>query len=152
MMAGIQSRREGKFDSTKQYSAASPEWVEYTHEEIENLVVKLAGRGYSSSMIGMILRDQHGVPGAKLTTGKRVDKILEERKMRKDMPEDLMVLITRAVKLSKHLDQNPKDMTAKRGMQLTESKIRRLVRYYKGEKRIASDWKYNLKTAKLLVR
>ncbi|MFQ5887898.1 MAG: 30S ribosomal protein S15 [Candidatus Hydrothermarchaeales archaeon] len=150
-MSGTHSRREGKFGSTR-YRAAPPEWVEYTPDEIENLVVKLAGRGHSSSMIGMILRDQYGIPGTKLTAGKRIDKILEEHKIRKDMPEDLMVLITCAVKLSKHLEQNPKDMSAKRGMQLTESKIRRLVQYYRKEKRIPSDWKYNLKTAKLLVR
>ncbi len=151
-MVGAGSQREGKFDSSKPYRKSPPEWVEYKPDEIENIIVKLAGRDHSPSMIGMILRDQYGIPGTKLTTGKRINQIMEKHKIRKDMPEDIMVLITRAVKLSKHLDQNKKDMTAKRGMQLTESKIRRLVKYYKGEKRIPSDWKYNLKSAKLLVR
>lgn len=151
-MAGTRIKRDGKFDSTKPFRASAPDWVEYKPDEIENIVVKLADMGHPPSMIGMILRDQYGVPGAKQTTGKRVDQILEKHKVRSDMPEDIMVLIKRAVNLSKHLDQNAKDMTAKRGMQLTESKIRKLVKYYKGEKRIPSDWKYNLKNAKLMVR
>ncbi|MEE8359269.1 MAG: 30S ribosomal protein S15 [Candidatus Hydrothermarchaeales archaeon] len=151
-MVATRSQRDGKFDSSKPYRVTPPEWVEYKPEEVESLVVKLAGRGHSASMIGMILRDQHGVPGTKLTSGKRINQILDDHEIGKELPEDMMVLITRAVNLSKHLEQNSKDMTAKRGMQLTESKIRKLAKYYRREKRIPSDWKYNLKTAKLLVR
>ena len=77
---------------------------------------------------------------------------LEEKKVRGDIPEDLMSLIKKAVALDKHLSENGKDFHSKRGMELTESKINRLVRYYKRTGRLSKDWKYDLKTAKLIVR
>jgi small subunit ribosomal protein S15 len=43
-------------------------------------------------------------------------------------------------------------MSSKRGMQLIESKIRRLAKYYKREGKLPEDWAYNLEQAKLLVR
>ncbi|MFQ6137345.1 MAG: 30S ribosomal protein S15 [Candidatus Hydrothermarchaeales archaeon] len=151
-MARMYSGKKGKSGSTRPYRTVSPEWVEFTPDETETLVVKLNREGYPSSMIGMILRDQYGIPNVKLITGKRITQILEEHKIKRDLPEDLMDLITRAVNLAKHFDENPRDMTSKRGLQLIESKIRRLARYYRKEKKIPSDWKYDLDTAKLLVK
>ena len=34
-------------------------------------------------------------------------------------------------------------MTSKRGLQLTQSKIMRLIKYYKKNKRLAADWKFS---------
>ena len=42
----------------------------------------------------------------------------------------------------KHMTKNHKDTTALRGIQLTESKIKRLVKYYKRSGRLPEDWKY----------
>ena len=42
-------------------------------------------------------------------------------------------------------------MTAKRGFQLTESKINRLVKYYKKTNKMPKDWKFDRAKAKLLV-
>ena len=47
---------------------ARPEWVMYSDEEIEDLIVKLHKEGNSSSEIGIILRDQYGVPSVKEVT------------------------------------------------------------------------------------
>ena len=54
--------------------------------------------------------------------------------------------------LRKHLEKNKKDYSSKRGLELTESKIRRLVKYYKKRKVLPEDWKYDPEKAKLLVR
>ncbi|HYU07016.1 MAG TPA: 30S ribosomal protein S15, partial [Thermoplasmata archaeon] len=40
----------------------------------------------------------------------------------------------------------------KRGLQLIESKIRRLSRYYKDRGVLPSDWDYSLKLAELQVK
>lgn len=106
----------------------------------------------SPSQIGVVLRDQYGVPSAKLMTDKRILKILEENKVKIGLPEDMMNLLKRAVQLDRHLTENPQDMTAKRGMQLVEAKIKRLAKYYTREGRIPAGWKYDLSKAKLLVR
>jgi len=63
----------------------------------------------------------------------------------------LQNLIKRAVQIKKHLDSNKKDMVSKRGLQLTEAKIRRLAKYYKKTSKIDQTWKYDLERARLLV-
>ena len=60
-------------------------------------------------------------------------------------------MMRKAVRLGEHLDKNPKDIHNKRALQLTESKIMRLVRYYKDNSVLPTDWKYSLDTAKLTV-
>lgn len=151
-MARMHSGKRGKSGSTRPYRTTPPEWVELSKEEIIDTVVKLGKKGLPPSRIGVVLRDQYGVPSVKLMTGKRISQILEENGIKSELPEDMMNLIKKAVELDKHLSENPKDMTAKRGMQLTEAKIIRLARYYSRTGRIPTDWKYDLKKAKLLVR
>jgi small subunit ribosomal protein S15 len=148
----MHSRKKGHAGSKRPYRTKPPEWVDLKGKEIEEFVVKLAKEGNSPTMIGMTMRDQNGVPSIKLSTGKRVGAILEANEIKKDIPEDLINLIIRAVALDKHLKANPKDNSSKRGLQLTESKIRRLVKYYHRIGKLPKDWKYNLKTAKLLVK
>ena len=50
--------------------AVKPEWIEYSNEEIEELILKLRKEGNSTSTIGIALRDQYGIPDVKLVTGK----------------------------------------------------------------------------------
>jgi len=48
-----------------------------------------------------------------------------------------------------HLESNHKDQPANRGLTLTESKILRLVKYYKKTGRVAKDWNYNPKQIRM---
>ena len=41
---------------------ARPEWITYSNEEIEEFIVKFKREGKSASQIGVILRDQYGIP------------------------------------------------------------------------------------------
>jgi small subunit ribosomal protein S15 len=148
----MHSRKRGKSKPTRPYRTETPKWVELSEKEIQKIVVNLGKKGTSPSRIGVILRDQYGVPSAKLMTKKRITEILEENKIVPELPEDLMNLIRTSVALDKHRAANPQDMTAKRGMQLVEAKINRLTKYYAREGRIPADWKYDLAKAKLLVR
>ncbi|MEK6967241.1 MAG: 30S ribosomal protein S15, partial [Nanoarchaeota archaeon] len=59
--------------------------------------------------------------------------------------------IRKNIYVKHHLEKNHKDMAAKRGLQLTDSKIRRLVKYYKRTKRIEKDWTYDPDKIRLLV-
>lgn len=111
-----------------------PYWVTMKPDEIEELVVSLAKQGYSKSMIGFILRDTYGIPSVKVVTGKKISKILEEHNIKVE-PEDLRALEEKEKKLKKHLEKNKHDMTAKRGLQLTQSKIKRLKDYYEKKKK-----------------
>jgi small subunit ribosomal protein S15 len=132
--------------------AIKPEWVEYSNEEIEELILKLTKEGNSTSMIGIILRDQYGIPDVKLVTGEKITKILEKHDQGLEYPEDLMNLIRRAVNIRDHLDENPKDLHTRRGLRIIESRIRRLVKYYRNEGVLPEGWRYDPRSAALLVK
>lgn len=144
-------REKGQSHSTRPARPVPPSWIVYTPEEIESIIEELAKKGYGPSMIGIILRDQFGIPLAKPILGKKITKVLEERGLAPDIPEDLMFLIRKAVNLRRHLDEHPKDLHAKKGLLDLESKIRRLVKYYKRVGKLPPDWEYSPEKAKLLV-
>jgi small subunit ribosomal protein S15 len=150
-MARMHARRKGKAGSKKPLSTTAPSWLKLKKDEIIALVLKLAKKGNQTSQIGLILRDSYGVPDIKIITGKSVSSILIDNKVYPEIPEDLQNLIKHAVQIKKHLDANKKDMVSKRGLQLTEAKIRRLAKYYKRTNKIDQDWKYDLERARLLV-
>ncbi len=141
-MAKMHSRARGNSGSKKPLKAGSPTWSRYKTKEIELLVGKLAKEGKSSSVIGSILRDSYGIPSVKLLTGKRLQEILADKKLTPKLPEDLMSLMKRSVLIRKHMEINKQDMTAVRGLQFTESKIKRLSKYYKETGKIPAEWKY----------
>ena len=132
--------------------ATRPDWIEYSTEEIEELILKLKKEGNSTSMSGIILRDQYGIPDVKLITGLKITQILEKHDQGLEYPEDLMNLIRKAVNIRDHLKENPKDLHTRRGLRIVESKIRRLVKYYRGEGVLPEGWRYDPKQAALLVK
>jgi small subunit ribosomal protein S15 len=152
MMARIHARRRGRSGSRAPYRTEAPEWVPVSADEVEETVVTLASQGYTKAMIGTILRDSYGVPSVKLVTGRKIGRILEEKGLEESIPEDLMALMRKAVRLSEHLAQHPKDIHNRRALQLIEAKIRRLVYYYKSVGKLPEDWRYTLDKAKLLVK
>ncbi len=151
-MARIHARKKGRSGSTKPAASQADKWLEYGNKEIEELIVDMARKGKSSSEIGTILRDQHGVPDVKAITGKKISEILEEKELAPGLPEDLTNLLTQALRLRKHLERNPGDDNNRRGLQLTESKIKRLMRYYKGRGVLPADFYYDVNNIELLLR
>ena len=101
--------RKVKSHSVRPVTNRPPVWLEYTREGIEGLVVKLAKEGNTSSNIGIILRDQYGIPLVKPSTGKTITKILEESKLASIIPEDLDNLLNKANRLTRHLEKNRSD-------------------------------------------
>jgi len=147
----MHSRKCGKSGSTRPARLEKPTWVELSPEEVENEVVKLARRGQSKSMIGTIMRDSRGVPLVKLVTGKKVTQILEENEIKTPLPEELANLVRKALSIRKHLETNHKDLEAKKGLNRNESKIYRLIKYYKKKKALAPDFKYDPEKIRTLV-
>ncbi len=150
-MARIHARKRGSSGSKKPLRTEVPEWVILTPEEVENKVIELAKEGKQSALIGTILRDMYGVPDVKLLTGKSITQIMKENDLYPEIPEDLFNLMKRAINLRNHLEHNPKDLHSKRGLQLIESKIRRLVKYYRNTGVLPPKWRYTPEKARLLV-
>ena len=102
-------------------------------------------------MIGMTLRDQYGVPSVKPILGTKLTSYLRENTEVPDIPEDLANLMRKAIGMRKHLNSNKKDIHNKRWLQLTENKIRRLAKYYRGTGRLPQNWQYRPETAEMLI-
>jgi small subunit ribosomal protein S15 len=149
-MARMYSGKKGKSGSKKPKAKEKPIWIRYSEKEIERLVVKLHKEENSTSKIGLILRDSYGIPDVKLATGKKITEILEKNKIKQEIPEDLLFLIKKANNAREHYEKHKQDQTAKRGITLTESKVRRLANHYKKSKKLPKDWRYTPELAKLL--
>ncbi|MFH1721013.1 MAG: 30S ribosomal protein S15 [Candidatus Altiarchaeota archaeon] len=150
-MARMHGRKKGKSSSAKPQRTVYPKWQMYDSEELAELIVEIYKNGNPPSKIGLILRDQYGIPSTKVAVDKKVTTILKEKGIELELPEDLYNLVNKAVKLRKHLDQHSHDKHNKRGLQLIESKIFRLTKYYKGAGVIPSGWFYDPEKIKLLV-
>ncbi|MFB6082058.1 MAG: 30S ribosomal protein S15 [Halanaeroarchaeum sp.] len=153
-MARMHTRRRGSSDSDKPAADEPPEWSDVDADAVEERVVELAEEGYDPSQIGLKLRDEGvqgtPVPNVKLATGKKVTEILEDNDAAPELPEDLHNLLEKAVNLREHVDENGQDFANKRALQNTESKIRRLVTYYRGDE-LDEDFEYTYENAKELL-
>lgn len=87
------------------------DWVKIKPEELKKLVIELAKKGESPAKIGLILRDKHGIPKAKLL-GKRISEILEEAKIPYNSEKD--ALKKKIEKITKHIEKNKHDKGARR--------------------------------------
>lgn len=133
------------------YKRKKPHWLKYTSDEVEDKVCKLARKGLTPSQIGVILRDSHGIGRVSSVTGRNVTRLLRKNGLAPDIPEDLYHMIKKSVNIRKHLEKARKDKHAKNRLILTESKIYRIVRYYKSTKVLAPNFKYDATTAETLV-
>jgi len=153
-MARMHSRRRGSSGSDKPAADDPPEWSDVDSDAIEERVVELAEAGHSPSEIGLKLRDEGvqgtPVPDVKLATDKKVTEILDEHDAEPEIPEDLRNLMAKAVRLRDHVQENQTDHQNKRALQNTESKIRRLINYYRGDE-LDEEFSYSVDEARDLI-
>ena len=149
-MARMHTRRRGSSGSDRPAADEPPEWSDVDSDDIEARVVELAAQGHDPSVIGLKLRDEGvkgtPIPNVKLATGKKVTEILDDHDASPEIPEDLRNLMERAIGLREHVDENGQDHSNKRALQNTESKIRRLANYYRGDE-LDEDFKYSYENA-----
>ena len=147
-MARTHAHTHGKSHSIRPTSKNAPSWTIGSQEIIKS-IVDFGKDGMSASEIGLRLRDEFAVPLAKPIVGKTITQILEENDIKRPMPEDLEKLVRKALGLQKHLNIHNSDKRNVRSLELIESKIHRLSRYYKRVGKVSKDWKYASVIAKL---
>lgn len=141
-MARRYSKKKGISGSTRPVNVDNSAWVNKDSKAVKDVILELSKSGKSASQIGIVLRDSYAVPDVKVSFGKSIGAILAEGGVKKEVPDDLLALIRRDIAIAKHIESNKKDMTAKRGQQLTLSKINKLVGYYKSTGVLSADWVY----------
>ena len=148
----MHAKRHGKAGSKRPMWTKTPEWLLYSAEEVEALVVEQGRTGLTTAQVGIMLRDSYGIPSVKRITGKTITRIFAVNQLVSELPEDLLALIRKAMNVREHLEGTRKDLHNRRALQLIESKVRRLVKYYVRSGRIPADFKYDPKKASLYLR
>jgi small subunit ribosomal protein S15 len=150
-MSRMHSGGKGSSGSSKPGVSDAPAWSDTDKKDVEDLIINLAQEGHSTAMIGTILRDRHAVPDVRLVTGERISQTLSRNGILSKYPEDMMNLMRKALNLIDHLSGNSKDLHNRRQLELCESKIRRLARYYRDTGRLDKDWVYKQDQLRLMV-
>ena len=113
-----------------------PIWLKYTEEEVKAIILKLANKGLTAEKIGLVLRDQYGIPNIKLY-GIKMKKTLEskgnyEEPTTKNLDEKLQKIIG-------HYKKNKQDKNAERSLIITKAKLKKRTDYHKKkEEKIAN--------------
>ena len=145
----MHTHNHGKSHSIRPIELKKPDWIKMESKEIEELIVKYANEGMTSSQIGIKLRDQHAIPLVKPILNKTISDVLKENDLVPEIPEDLNNIVLRAVNLQKHLKENKSDNRNVRSLELIEAKVHRLSTHYKNKGIIPKKWKYKSVVAKL---
>ena len=148
-MGRLHTHNHGKAHSIRPIESKFSSWVKQDPKEIEELVIKYAKDGNTSSQIGIKLRDQHAIPLVKPIINKTISDILDQNDLKSEIPEDLNNIVIKAVGLQKHLKSNKNDRRNIRSLELIEAKVHRLSVYYKKIGRIPENWKYKAVIAQL---
>lgn len=86
-------------------SEAKSTWVTAKPEDIKKQILELAKQGMTAEKIGLVLRDQHGIPKAKVL-GLKVGRVLKEANMWKDVEAEVrekkMETVSKHAKVHKH--------------------------------------------------
>merc|ERR1712227_137918 len=150
-MVRMHSSGKGISKSALPYKRTAPRWSKLTSDQVCEKVCKLAKKGLTPSQIGVFLRDSEGVAQVEAITGTKVLRILKANGFAPEIPEDLYMLIKKAVQVRKHLERNRQDKDAKFRLILVEARIHRVSRYYKEACKFPASRKYESATAAALV-
>ena len=105
-----------------------PTWLKLKEDELKKIISDLAPQGKQPAQIGLILRDQYGVPTTKLY-GKKLKQYLKELGI--DSNPELENAEKKFQRLKEHLKTNITDRKAKHKLQKAQTRVNILKKYYK---------------------
>jgi len=103
-----------------------PTWVKMKETELREVIKKLSEK-HSPSQIGIILRDQYGIPTTKVF-GKKLKEYLKEVGIERN--EDLENAEKKVTNLKEHLKNNITDRSAKHKLQHAQSRLNITKKYF----------------------
>jgi len=137
------SKGKGISSTTVPYRKYSCEWKGLTSQNLIKIIANLAkNNNLPPSKIGLVLRDEKLVVDTRNISGMNISKILRLKGLVPLVPEDLFYLIKKANKIKAHLSDFKHDLANRYHLNLIESHIYRLSRYYKRIFRLPKNWKY----------
>ncbi len=154
-MAKMHSKKRGKSKSRKpvrEEGAPASGACKLSRDEIAELAAGYARQGMSQAMIGERLKEEHNVQYIKEATGSRLAKLLSEKGIKPGIPGDMLALMTKAVRVRRHLAANRQDVYSRVRLIRIESKLLRLSRYYRAKGVLPEAWRYDPQQAELIVK
>ena len=103
-----------------------PTWVKMKEPELKKVILELSEK-YAPSQIGIVLRDQYGIPTTKVF-GKKLKAYMVELGI--DRNEDLENAEKKVVGLKEHLKENITDRSAKHKLQHAQSRLNIIKKYF----------------------
>ncbi len=103
-----------------------PTWVKMTETELKAVIGDLATK-YPASQIGMILRDQYGIPTTRVF-GKKLCDYLKDLGI--EYREDLVNASKKVDSLKEHNKNNISDKKAKHKLQKAQAHLNKTKKYY----------------------
>jgi len=103
-----------------------PTWVKMKEPELKKVILELSEK-HAPSQIGMILRDQYGIPTTKVF-GKKLKAYLKELGIERN--EDLENAEKKVGKMKEHLKNNITDRKAKHKIQHAQSRLNIIRKYF----------------------
>ena len=108
-----------------------PVWLKINEDELKKIISVLAKQGKQPAQIGLILRDQYGIPTTKLY-GKKLKHYLKELGIETNV--ELKNAQKKLENLKTHLKTNITDKKAKHKLQKSQTKINILKKYFAKKK------------------
>jgi len=93
--------------------------------DVEKKILELANAGHTPEKIGLILRDKHGIPKARMY-GKSIGTILKEHNLYKD--SENAHISAKVENLKGHFEKNKHDYSAKRSLMTNTARLYRRER------------------------
>lgn len=109
-----------------------PTWVKMDEKELKKIIAELSEKN-SAPKIGLILRDQYGIPTTKIF-GKKLKAYLRE--MNLDKNEELESIEKKVGRMKEHLKTNITDKKTKHKLQKAQSQLNTTKKYFDSKKNI----------------
>lgn len=105
-----------------------PVWLKHTESEVREIILKTIEKNPSltAEKIGLVLRDNYGIPRTRIY-GIKIGSVLKEAGKYKE--QDLENLKSKVQKLEKHLEKNKHDQKTKRSLIITKAKLKKVTEY-----------------------
>jgi small subunit ribosomal protein S15 len=103
-----------------------PPWLKYSEEEVKQIIQKLGNKGITSEKIGLILRDQYGIPKVKIYNLK-IKKVLDEKGIFEE--PTLKNLGKKVEKVTKHIERHKHDQVGHRSLTISKAKFKKIQSY-----------------------
>ncbi len=140
-MGRMHSAGKGQSLSMKPFSTQEPTHLTKSISEYEKLIEGLAKKGMPPAKIGTLLRDQHGIGNIADVLGMNLLQFLKKKNAAPSIPADLADLISKSSIIKTHLVIHPRDTDARYRLILANSKLHRVLRYYKEKGVMPKSWK-----------